>query len=937
MPPEPSGSSPNRLDVTAYVPEIFSHSNFSAVNTSPTSSPAFASNTGDTIVVFAQLFGTAQVSSVSDSSFDTFHRIVRSFQSFVTPYNSTIEQGLEVWVACNASGGTAVVLTLTISGPSRQSDAIAIVDVTGVPPVPVDRIGSPSNSTDVGQRTRSASSAVTTNSSDLVLSAVASRNYDLWTPVAPATRIDNVVTPTPGYYNTLTDFDLAPAVSGETWTNSTTNVTSPWIAESLALRAGSAYDPYPVGFSETGLPSGLNWSVTVNGSTHAGPTGTNLTYSLPNGTYPFTVNSVGPYFSTPSSGNVTVNGSAVAFAVAFSAPGYTVKFSEKGLPQNTPWTVSLDGASRTATSPSVISFSEVNGTHSFNVAPAAGYVPGPRAGNVTVNGSPVTVNLTFVKGIQVRFTEGGLPAGRTWSVTLGSLASAAPAGKAISFLVLKGTYAFSVGTEPGYAARPSSGNATVGNTNVNEKISFSKIIPTYAIEFVDHGLYRGVAWSVTLKTAKATSVAGSPIGFVEPNGSYAYTLGTPAGYSIASTGGSVNVKGANVTVPVDYTADVSHVVLIMLENQEVTHLWPNAPYERYLAAAYGNATDFYATCHSSTSQYLAVTSGNNFGCQSVSTDPGFNVTHLGDLFDSQGLSWMAYQESMPHPCDTTSNGTYLDYHEPFFFYQDVLDNRSRCASHIVNSEVFNESVQNGTLPNLSFYTPNYMDDGHGPTSAPWNQTIGLPYIEAFLRSFLPPILNHTGNYASPAEQTLVAHTVFVLMYDEGVTNLGYTTGGVFTPGCFNQTGTNETACGGHVQVTFVSPYSKQTQYTPFATSYNVESTIEWLFGLPSDGGWDGSSAFPAMRSLFTFGAANMSVGWAPSRAPSGSGSSGSGWTVGRAIGRPMILTSELLMAAILLGALGKRLTRCPRERRASTGDGRRPPTERDVAAPKLGR
>ena len=895
-PPESSGI---RTETVGGSPRVLSSVGFSALNTSPTVSPAFVSHPGDTVIVFAQLFGTAQVSSVSDSSSDGFHRLIRSFQSYVTPYGSTIEQGFETWVALNASGGSAVAVTVTTSGPARQSDAFGVVDVTGVPPSSVDGLGIPTNSTAAGGQTREATTSVFANASDLVLTAVAARNFDCWTPVSPATTLEEVVTPTPGYYNTLAALETAPTQNGTVWTNATSNVSAPWIAGSIAIRPGVPYRAYDVGFSATGLPLATNWTVDVDGSTRTGPSTSNLSYWLPNGTYPFLVAAVGPYVPAPASGNVTVTGGTAVVTIAFSAPSWTVGFNESGLPLNMKWSVTLGGSSLSAYAPKPVDFSEVNGTYAFAVAAVTGYVPVPRTGTATVSGGATDINVSFVKGVQVSFTEKGLSPGETWSVTLGPLTESAASGKPVDFEVAKGTYSYTVGAVPGFTAGPASGNVSVGAKNVNVAITFTKIIRDYSIEFVDHGLYTGANWSVTLKSVEKWSVTGTPIAFVEPNGSYSFTLSVPSGFTIARTSGSVNVQGANVSVPVDYTAMISHVVLVMLENQEVTHLWAGAPYERYLAATFGNATNFYATCHSSTSQYLAVTSGRTFGCQSVSTDPGFSVTHLGDLLDANGLSWMAYQESMPYPCDTTSNGTYLDYHEPFFFYQDVLGNKSRCAAHIVNSAEFNESVQNGTLPAFSLYTPNYVDDGHGPTNAPWNQSTGLPFIEAWLKTFLPPILNHTGKYSSPAEQALVSHTAFILLYDEGVSNRGYNVSGLTTPGCFNQTWRNETTCGGRTQVTVISPFSLHRTYTPYATTYNVESTIEWLFGLPSDGGWDGSPSFPPMWSLFSFGAPNTTVAGttiAPPAVPSVAPHSSGGPVNLRVLSDPADISFALVVA-----------------------------------------
>lgn len=74
---------------------------------------------------------------------------------------------------------------------------------------------------------------------------------------------------------------------------------------------------YPVKFVETGLPKGTEWSVVIDGMTHS-PTGKSTKFSLPNGTFPFTVTAAGyTETSTPTS-PLTVNGAAVNVAVTFT-------------------------------------------------------------------------------------------------------------------------------------------------------------------------------------------------------------------------------------------------------------------------------------------------------------------------------------------------------------------------------------------------------------------------------------------------------------------------------------------------------------------------------------------------------------------------------------------------------------------------------------------
>src|SRR5258708_29555518 len=156
--------------------------------------------------------------------------------------------------------------------------------------------------------------------------------------------------------------------------------------------------------------------------------------------------------------------------------------------------------------------------------------------------------------------------------------------------------------------------------------------------------------------------------------------------------------------------------------------------------------------------------------------------NLPDVIEHAGLTWAGYFESMPSACNTTSQGLYVAWHNPFIYYDDILDHPTRCAAHVLPSEQFNASVAAGKLPAVSFYVPNSLDDC---------DYSALAFCDQWLRGFLTPLLNAT----TPAELSVVSHTAFFVVYDEGSTDAGYA-GPIITPYCVNTTGTALTVCGG---------------------------------------------------------------------------------------------------------------------------------------------
>jgi len=75
---------------------------------------------------------------------------------------------------------------------------------------------------------------------------------------------------------------------------------------------------FTVTFTESGLPSGTNWSVTFAGSQLTSGS-TTITFTASNGTFNFTVGSVPNYGATPASGSLRVAGGNLNEAIQFSS------------------------------------------------------------------------------------------------------------------------------------------------------------------------------------------------------------------------------------------------------------------------------------------------------------------------------------------------------------------------------------------------------------------------------------------------------------------------------------------------------------------------------------------------------------------------------------------------------------------------------------------
>jgi YVTN family beta-propeller protein len=192
---------------------------------------------------------------------------------------------------------------------------------------------------------------------------------------------------------------------------------------------------YTVSFVESGLPSGTLWWVNLsNGQSHSG-TGTTITFSIPNGTYSFTVATVNksyksPDYSIPNYGTFTVNGYNVGIGVAFTLVTYTITFNENGLGGIyglNKWWVNLSNGQSFSSTGTTITFPEPNGTYSYTITSLYPYyIPIPSNGTFKVNGANVNINITFktADGLNIvikNITVGNYPQGMAYDPDNGYL------------------------------------------------------------------------------------------------------------------------------------------------------------------------------------------------------------------------------------------------------------------------------------------------------------------------------------------------------------------------------------------------------------------------------------------------------------------------------------------------------------------------------------
>jgi hypothetical protein len=304
----------------------------------------------------------------------------------------------------------------------------------------------------------------------------------------------------------------------------------------------------------------------------------------------------------------------------------------------------------------------------------------------------------------------------------------------------------------------------------------------------------------------------------------------PGASAGAATVNGSSVTGGGATLPMP----VKHVFLIMMENEETGVIYGHQPYETQLANTYawgGDANSnpdhvgYYAVCHPSAPNYLALTSGLALQCGSDAFN-NFSVNNLGNELQTANESWIDYEESANVPCQQYDSGLYVERHNPFVYYTDLGGNTtgSACRTHVLPiANLTQDYPYNSTPPAFTYIAPNILNDGHSSSAA---------VADWWLSTFIPKLV---------AEPWFSSSAIFIA-YDEAYTFHGNE----------NFTGYDNLR-GGPVYVAAVSPYTLgMGALTTNSSHYDLLTTMEWLLGLTPMGGkaHDGTPAFPAITAWF---------------------------------------------------------------------------------------
>lgn len=220
----------------------------------------------------------------------------------------------------------------------------------------------------------------------------------------------NVISGTDSTYSSESYLGIA-VYQGETFTVYWTDMRTPPpsnVMPATSFRAvQQAVQTYTLSFHSTGLPSGTNVAITVNGTEVSSTSGYN-NFSLANGTYSYTIlTNVTGYFTNTTSGTITINGENVSETIKWYPSWYHITFSETGFSYTgVGWEIKLTNSTSslynnvTSGTSSYLNISKTSqGSYTYYITSYnPNYSPSPSTGTIDVVwGSPqnIITNISF--------------------------------------------------------------------------------------------------------------------------------------------------------------------------------------------------------------------------------------------------------------------------------------------------------------------------------------------------------------------------------------------------------------------------------------------------------------------------------------------------------------------------------------------------------------
>ncbi|KAI1496883.1 acid phosphatase phoa [Biscogniauxia marginata] len=200
------------------------------------------------------------------------------------------------------------------------------------------------------------------------------------------------------------------------------------------------------------------------------------------------------------------------------------------------------------------------------------------------------------------------------------------------------------------------------------------------------------------------------------------------------------------------------IAIVWLENTDY-EMAIGDPNLAWLAERGITLSGYHAVTHPSQPNYIASIAGDYFGMQHDDfTQVDKNVSTVIDLLEDKGISWAEYQEDMPYSGfegfayvnQKNGKNDYVRKHNPTVNYNSNAGLIDRLAV-MKNLTMFYNDLENETLPQWMFITPNMTSDGHDTD---------VTVAGSWTRDFLEPLLD---------DERFMQNTLVLVTFDENET------------------------------------------------------------------------------------------------------------------------------------------------------------------------
>ncbi|MGO9154527.1 alkaline phosphatase family protein [Mycobacterium sp.] len=224
--------------------------------------------------------------------------------------------------------------------------------------------------------------------------------------------------------------------------------------------------------------------------------------------------------------------------------------------------------------------------------------------------------------------------------------------------------------------------------------------------------------------------------------------------------------------PMSKAGPLDHVFMMYLENHGVKDIVGsrNAAYINSLINHYGYGSNYFALTHPSDPNYYPILGGSNFDVNWNCPKDCFDQPNLADNVEKAGKTWASYEQWMPAPCATASQGAYSPDELPFLAFHDIISNTARCQAHVLPlTRMATDLASTATTPNYVWFAADECHNQEGCNDLRFvvSQVAAHQYNiragDQFLADTLPTILN------SPAFQT--QRSAIFITWDEDYDSL----------------------------------------------------------------------------------------------------------------------------------------------------------------------